>query len=274
MLVPLKSMKSSSAPRVASGVIRSALGSTESERLRRVDRQAAVEHLTAYLAHHLGSPLNVIEGRAAMMASGQIADADVQRNARIIVEQSGRMARFLREVVGFAHAKPSRRTAFDLAELTRAAVSMLAPVAHAHSANIALEDEIPASPIYGDPDTLLVAVTHVVENGILATPEGGTLRIRLRHETRPDVPSGSDGRIVPFVCLEVDDEGPGIDAQVLPKLFKPFTTTRSGGETTGIGLFIAQSIAKDHRGWIEGVNRDEKGARFTLHLPLGHAHAE
>ena len=226
------------------------------------------------MAHHLGSPLNVIEGRAAMMASGQVAEADVKRNARIIAEQSSRMVQFLREIVDFAQRVPRRGTTVDLAALAKAAIAMFGPMARAHHASIALEGGSEVASVRGNPDTLLVALTHVLENGIRATPERGTLTVRLTQEARPEEADDPDGPSVPFHCLEVDDEGPGIEAQVLPRLFKPFTTTRGAHDAAGLGLFIAQSIAKEHGGWIEGVNKDAKGARFTFHLPQGPVHAE
>jgi two-component system, NtrC family, sensor kinase len=254
----------------ADRIIPDLMGSAE--RTRRFDRQAAWEHLASYLAHHLGSPLNVVAGRATMLASGELTQADVKRNARIIEEQAARMAQFLREVIAFAQREPRQGTVVDFAELTRTAVSMLGPMARAHLATIAVEDEGDAITVHGNPDTLLVALTHVLENGIRATPEGGILRISLRQEARPESLDGNNEPGVPFVCLDVEDEGPGIQAEVLPRLFKPFTTTHGAREATGLGLFIAQAIAKEHGGWIEGVNKDDRGARFTLHLPQGHAH--
>jgi signal transduction histidine kinase len=67
----------------------------------------------------------------------------------------------------------------------------------------------------------------------------------------------------------VADEGIGIGEDVLPRLFKPFFTTKSDGKGTGMGLAVAQGIAKDHGGWIDVVSQLGRGACFTVLLPKG-----
>jgi len=250
------------------------------EGIRRFDRQATLEQVLAYLAHSLGSPLNVIEGRAAMMASGQVVDAEVRRNARIIGEQSSRMAKFLREVVTFSRRqlatgapRLAAEATAELGAIAAAAVTVLGPTARARDATILLEGEGQPARVRGSAESLLVAITHVLENGIRATPRGGTLIVRVREDVAKENGRDVGATEVPFYCVEVDDEGPGIQPDVLPRLFKPFTTTRAERQAIGLGLFIAQSIAREHGGWLEGGNRSGAGARFILHLPQGVAHA-
>jgi two-component system NtrC family sensor kinase len=252
------------------------------ERIRRFDRRATLERLVAYLAHSLGSPLNVIEGRAAMMAGGNVGDEDVKRNARIIGEQSARMVHFLRAIVSSAHresgsartAQPSGEELVDLAAIATSAVTMFSPIAQAQGRTISFERNDGAARVSGNSETLLIALSHVLENGIRATPEGGTLKVRLRQQSEPEEPQDPAASRVPFFCVDVDDEGPGIEAALIPQLFKPFTTNEDDRQAIGLGLFVAQSIAKEHGGWLEGVNKSGKGACFTLHLPEGHADAE
>lgn len=252
------------------------------ERIRRFDRQATLERLVAYLAHSLGSPLNVIEGRAAMMAGGQVGEEDVKRNARIIGEQSARMVHFLRAIVSSSHKESTSAGAtqltgdelVDLAAIATSAVNLFRPLAEAQGTKISFERSDHSARVSGNPDTLLIALSHVLENGIRATPEGGTLTVRLRQQSEPEEPQDPAAARVPFFCVDVDDEGPGIPAALIPQLFKPFTTKEVDRQAIGLGLFVAQSIAKEHGGWLEGVNKSGKGACFTLHLPEGHADAE
>ncbi|HEX7671857.1 MAG TPA: HAMP domain-containing sensor histidine kinase [Polyangiaceae bacterium] len=252
------------------------------ERIRRFDRQTTLERVISYLAHSLGSPLNVIEGRAAMMAGGHIGDEEVKRNARIIGEQSARMVQFLRAIVSSTHREsngaPAAQAAddelVDLAAIATSAVTMFRPIAQAQGRAISFEGNAGAARVSGNAESLLIALSHVLENGIRATPEGGTLTVRLRHQSEPEEALDPAGIRVPFFCVDVDDEGPGIKAAVLPQLFQPFTTNEDDRQAVGLGLFVAQSIAKEHGGWLEGVNKGGKGACFTLHLPEGHADAE
>jgi two-component system NtrC family sensor kinase len=251
------------------------------EHIHRIDRQATLERLIAYLAHHLGTPLNVIEGRATMIATGQVASGEFERNARIIMEQSSRMVRFLRDIVSSARRETGSRKAVEAAEeataelgaVAREAVAMFRPIADAHGASICFENQSGPANVRGSAESLLVALSHLVENGVRATPKGATLVVRLRQESSPEDDRDPGGTLVPFFCIDVDDEGSGIGRDVLPRLFKPFTTTREDRQAIGLGLFIAQSIAKEHGGWLEGANKSKRGALFTLHLPQGQAHA-
>ena len=247
------------------------------DRVHRSDRQATLERVIAYLAHSLGTPLNVIEGRAAMLVSQRVAEAEVKRNAGIIVEQSMRVAHLLRDVVTAVRRAPDGKglkPAADLGAIARAAAQMLGPTARARGASISFKDEAGPAWVHGDAETLIVVLTHLLDNGIRATPDGGTVTVRLRPEALPEEGSGGDGALLPFFCLQVDDEGEGIPPDVLPRLFKPFTTMGSDRQAVGLGLFVAQLIAKEHGGWVEGVNKSGKGALFSLRLPQGRPHAE
>jgi signal transduction histidine kinase len=246
------------------------------DRVRRFDRLSTVEHLVSHLAHQLGSPLNVIDGRAAMVASGRIVGDDVPRQARIIAEQSARMTEMLREILTFCRCRTKIATAVDLRDLAQSAVAMLGPVASVRRAQIALDttDAQGAASIRGNPDSLLVAITHLLENGLRATPDGGTLNVRVRTEPRPDGDDDTRRSGAVYLCLDVEDQGPGIAKHVFARLFKPFTNPARANEASGVGLFVAQAIANDHEGWIEGINKGKKGARFTLHLPRVPVHAE
>jgi len=70
------------------------------------------------------------------------------------------------------------------------------------------------------------------------------------------------------VEVEVDDEGPGIPHEILPRIFDPFFTTKPPGQGTGLGLAIAQGIVADHGGRLEVTSRPGKGSVFRVVLPL------
>jgi len=73
------------------------------------------------------------------------------------------------------------------------------------------------------------------------------------------------------MLMRIDDDGPGIATDHLPKIFDPFFTTKSGGEGTGLGLYLVEEIINEHRGCIAVENRPEGGARFSIWLPLEQA---
>jgi signal transduction histidine kinase len=97
-------------------------------------------------------------------------------------------------------------------------------------------------------------VMNLVDNAIDHSPKGG--RVTVRHDGPAERP-----RIL------VEDEGPGIPPNDLPKLFEPFFTKRQGG--TGLGLSIVHRIVDQHGGWVMVENRKEGGARFAVVLGEG-----
>jgi signal transduction histidine kinase len=208
-----------------------------------------------------------------MMAAGHVAEADVQRNARIIGEQSTRMVQALKNVVGFVRRESMSATTVDIGAIARTSAKVSNTIARARGAEIQLDiDGVPAQ-LRGNADSLLVAVMHLVDNALRASANGGTVTLRLREES---IPNGDDpdAPARAFWRLDVEDRGSGIPPSVRERLFQPFNTSRRADEGTGMGLFLAQAIAKDHGGWIEGHDNADVGARFTLHLPRGQANAK
>jgi signal transduction histidine kinase len=103
---------------------------------------------------------------------------------------------------------------------------------------------------------------NVIRNAVdaLSRKGGTTVRIEATRVER----SGS-----PQLSITVTDDGPGIDASVLPHLFEPFVSTRLDSRGTGLGLAVAEGIVKEHKGMLLARNRtDQPGAIFEVVLPL------
>lgn len=240
------------------------------ERILLRDRLSTLEHVVSHLAHQLGTPLNVIEGRATMLGSPTAERSDVERHARIIAEQSARMVRMLREAVAFCRrAAPPTERVEVLALVTRA-LATFGPLAREKGVEVSLESAPSGAAVQGDSDALSVALMHLLESGIRATPAGGTLHVRVRTERGTD----ADGAAARFVCVDVEDGGPGLEDVVPTENFKPFATTLGGRDASGVGLFVADRIVKQHGGSLHAENKPDRGALFSLRLPEGVIHAE
>jgi two-component system, NtrC family, sensor kinase len=235
------------------------------EQLRHADRLKTVGHLASGVAHELGTPLNVVSGRAKMIAQGMVSGDDVAENARIISEQAARIAAIIRQLLDFSRRRGPRLGPGDLRPIAGRTVELLATLARKRS--VTLDLEAAEGPVTAEIDEAQVqqVLANLVVNGLQAMPQGGRLMLRLDHR-RATPPPDVGGETADYVTVTVEDQGTGIAPEILPRIFEPFFTTKEVGEGTGLGLSVAYGIVHDHGGWIEVDSRPGEGSRFTIFL--------
>ncbi len=213
---------------------------------------------TANASHELRTPLTVV--RASV--------ADLRRNRKQPVEKVGEalddidaevshLTALVEDLLFLARTDSGalvlERTPMDLADVAAEAVGQLAPVAAQRG--VGLEVDPRPAPVAGDALRLRQLVTILADNALAHSPGGTTVAVRIR-------PEGPDA------VLTVEDQGPGIRDEDLPRLFERFwraDNAPAGG--TGLGLSIAAWIVDAHGGAISAANRPEGGARFEVRLP-------
>jgi signal transduction histidine kinase len=237
------------------------------EQLRHADRLTTVGKLASGLAHELGTPLNVVSGRAKMIASGEAADADeVAECARVIAAQADRMAELVRGLLGFARRRSGAKRSIDLVALVRQTLALLVPLGAKRGVEVL--GELPEAPmmVHADPPQLQQALMNLVMNALQASPSGK--RVRVSVSTARDELPALARTAGPFALIAVEDEGEGIAPELIEQVFDPFFTTKPPGEGTGLGLAVAYGIAQDHAGWIDVESEPQRGSRFRIGLPL------
>jgi signal transduction histidine kinase len=241
------------------------------EQLRHADRLTTVGKLASGLAHELGTPLNVVSGRAKMIASGEATGPDeVVSCARIVCQQAERMTGIVRQLLDFARRRSPEKSPTDVAQLARQTASLLEPLAGRRGVHLLCADA--GAPLVAALDASQVqqALTNLVVNAIQATKAAGTVRLRaLRQDvdSRAQAPRPAGG----YAVLEVSDDGEGIPAERLGVIFDPFFTTKGIGEGTGLGLSVAHGIVQEHGGWIEVESAPGRGSCFRIWLPAAPA---
>jgi signal transduction histidine kinase len=227
--------------------------------LRHADRLRSVGQLAAGLAHELGTPLNVVAGRAALVER-RAADEATRRDAGTIREQTRRISELVRRMLDFSRRPEAARRPCDLDQVAAEVVALLGSTAH--RAGVDLRHEPAPAPVrtLADPAQLQQVLANLVLNAIQA--RGTEVVVGARPCTCEQLPG-------PHLRLSVADRGPGLAPEILPQLFDPFFTTKPPGEGTGLGLPIAQAIVVEHGGALLAENRaDGPGAAFSAHLPL------
>ena len=238
------------------------------QRLSHTEKLATIGQLAAEIAHEVGTPLNVIAGRArATQRKADDRDA-VEKNAVIIAEQTSRITRIIQRLLDFTRRKvgsagPAR---VNLNEVTLTTMELLVgQFANARiRTTLARGESLPH--VSGDADRLQQVLLNLLLNAIQAMPEGGALRVETSAVTRqrPGLEMAPEQT---FVCVEVSDTGVGIPREMRDKIFEPFYTSREGTGGTGLGLAVCSGIVKEHDGWIEVDDAAGGGTIFRIFLP-------
>ncbi len=238
------------------------------EQLRHADRLKTVGRLAAGIAHELGTPLNVVAGRAGLIGSGKLGPEEIAQSAAAIREEADKMTRIIRQLLDFARTSTSRKQPVDLRSVVRQTIGMLDGIAEKHHIRLFFDEGSEAAMAVVDASQIQQVLTNLSINAAQAMPNGGPVEFRLdcRTCTRPD----QDGA-APSACFAIDvcDEGVGIPPENMSQLFEPFFTTKEVGAGTGLGLSIAYGIVQEHGGWIEVSSEVGKGSCFTVFLPAG-----
>jgi signal transduction histidine kinase len=240
------------------------LGATE--QLRHADRLKTVGRLAAGIAHELGTPLNVVSGRAGLILSDKLAAEEVGASAAAIKTEADKMTRIIRQLLDFGRASTPRKVATDLRQVVSQAVDLLRTLAENSQVTLGFDQATEAAVAEIDVAQVQQVLTNLVVNAIQAMPHGGRVTISLRRQVAHP-PDASDRPEAAYFAIEIRDQGIGIPAERLTQLFEPFFTTKQVGEGTGLGLSIAYGIVQEHGGWIDVTSQPGEGSCFTVMLP-------
>lgn len=244
-------------------------------RLRHSEKLATIGQLAAGIAHEVGTPLNVIGGRARTMERKAGDPQEVAKNAAIIAAQTQRITKIIQQLLDFARRPQAVRTPVDLQAVAKDCLDFLEHQLKTSRVEARLDAHrteaagAPVLPIViADADQLQQVCLNLCLNAIQAMPKGGTLSLQTRAlvRRRPGLESAAPLR---FVVLDIADTGVGIPAEDRERIFEPFYSTKSGGDQggTGLGLAVSVGIIKDHDGWIEIDDRPGGGTVFRVFLP-------
>ena len=230
--------------------------------LDQAQRQAAWAELARRLAHEVKNPLTPIRLAAERlrMNLGDALDEDrrnlLERATRTIIHQVDALRAMVDAFGDYARPEQLRREALDLDALIGRVVELWS----AGDSGVGFEldlDHGGRRPL-GDPGQFQQILNNLVQNAREAHPQARpTLSLRTRIESEPDQD---------WLCLEIDDDGPGFDPALLDRVFEPYVSSKPRG--TGLGLAIVQRIVDQMGGRIAAMNAPGGGGRIRIELPL------
>lgn len=220
------------------------------EQLRLKEALARLGELTAGLAHEFRNGLATIQGYAQLLDPQSLAEPH-RAYLEGIRRETHSLGAVVTKFLEFARPDSMMRAPVDLRVIIERLITELPGEAEVTmTGRFELVD--------GDEVLLRQAIGNLLRNGVEACSGAGVPpRVQVHGELEPD------GRAL---RLTVADNGPGIPSDVLPRVFRPFFTTRAQG--TGLGLAIVQKVVVGHNGLVSVSNRPEGGAAFRVTLPL------
>jgi PAS domain S-box-containing protein len=232
-------------------------------KLIKAERLSSIGSLAAGVAHEINNPLGIITMFAQRtLERAKKGEIDVAKLEKI-VEQGRRVAGITRNLLDFARAAPTRFAPFSIADAIESTCALVADRAQGSGIRIVREIAPDLPPILGNGQQITQVLLNLLLNAFHAIGRDGTVVVRAAALESKRLPTA--GRAL---RVSVEDSGPGIPADVLPRLFEPFFTTKAPGEGTGLGLSVSWGILKEHHGAIFAENIPGGGARFEFELPL------
>ena len=226
------------------------------EAMARRERLATLGDLAAAVAHEVRNPLNAIS-MGLQRLGAEFRPAEAEEYGRLVALMRGEVARLdgiVEEFLSLARPLSLSMAPTDLDALLRSVAALVEGEAARSGVRTVLSIPDGLPPAQADGGRLTQVLLNVALNALQAMPGGGTLTLGA---------TSAAGA----VTLTVSDTGAGIPADLLPRIFEPYVTSKARG--LGLGLAIARRIVEAHGGRIEAASEPGSGSRFTITLPTG-----
>ncbi len=222
------------------------------------DRLAAVGQMAATVAHNIKNPLSSIKTIVQLMREDEGLMTKYSEDLALINSEVDRLSQSVTDLLGFSKPTAPAVASVDLAEVLDRVILIFRPEAERHGIRVDLE--VAARPLWvrGNEAVLSEVFQNLVVNALEVS------KALSRVALRADIVVGAERR---RVCVQVDDEGPGIPSEIQQKIFTPFFTTKQKG--TGLGLAVVQRRVMDLSGEVTCISpiSARGGARFEVRLP-------
>lgn len=236
------------------------------EKISQAEQLAAVGRFSAGLAHEIRNPLASVSGSIQMLSKGFDLESYQRKLMDIVMRETERLNSILTDFLNYSQPRKNRKTLVDLTQLIQD-VNMLIKHNEDFSSTHLIDFQSDADHlvINADEEELKQVVWNLCINGLQSMEDGGTLKIGLKKVSSfRAVNFQSDKR---GYVLTIEDEGCGIPADQLKKIFDPFNTTKENG--VGLGLATVYRIVQQNEGAIDVTSKEGQGTKFAVYLPRG-----
>lgn len=223
------------------------------------EKLASLGRMAAGVAHEINSPLTGIVTFGHLLLKKFPEGSQDREDIEVIIEQANRCSNIIKGLLGFARATSAEKGPININDIVNSSLNMVRHKADFFNIRVVLELDESLPPIKADASQIQQVFLNMIINAADAMEGKGTFTVTTRKV---------DENGVPFVEVEFNDSGPGINEKDIPKLFEPFFTTKPVGKGTGLGLAVSHGIIQDHGGRIRVRSTLGKGTSFFVRLPF------
>ena len=218
------------------------------------EKMIAIGSMARGIAHELGAPLSVIDGRARRLQRAGNLDEQQSHNLTGIRGQVSRLTRTVNQLLDYCRPASVQPRELTPSVLIETVIEGIRPELEAADRHLSVDIAADLPSFFGDAGRLELALLNLLRNALQAST------------SRISITARADNR---QLTINITDDGPGLpDEHDLPALLEPFFTTKSPGEGTGLGLAIVQAVAEEHNGHLSLQNHPDGGCEARLQLPL------
>lgn len=226
------------------------------KQLIQTEKLASTGRLAADIAHEINNPIGIIVSSVeCMLLDGeQTLSEEFMNDAKVIINQADRISKITRSLLSFARLPVEEKSSVDINEIIRETISLFSK--HLFKRGISVHQDLMKNIplILGNSNQIQQILVNLINNASDAMAQGGNLYLRTKCLNQN-------------LMIEIEDEGCGMTAEQLDKIFDPFYTTKGKGLGTGLGLSISYGLVEEHGGEIEVVSKEGEGTCFTVSFP-------
>ncbi|HXC93181.1 MAG TPA: PAS domain S-box protein [Geobacteraceae bacterium] len=239
------------------------------EELHHSQKMDSIGRMAGGLAHDFNNILTAIAGYVGIMEFYTTEESPLSSSITQIRSSVERAAQLVQGLLGFSRKQRSNPLPVNLNDIVTRVAKLLTSLI---GEDITLHNFLSDAPLEILADTVQIEqlIMHLVNNSRDAMPKGGELWIGTRRTTLDNdfVGRYGYGTVGDYALLTVTDNGTGMDAETLEKIYEPFFTTKSVGKGSGLGLSVVYGCVKQSKGFLTCYSEPGKGTQFNVYFPL------